>query len=102
MAIAGIVVSAARGHGPAVRRRLLDERNITDVQETRDPCRLAAVLEAPARLMEEATARLLAWDGVLTVDLAMISYEDELTEGKELECPPHRPRRHGQGGVPPA
>jgi hypothetical protein len=43
--------------------------------------------------MEDEISRLLAWEGVLTVDIALLSYEDEVAEGREIRCPPHKPRK---------
>ena len=92
MAIAGLVVLTTQEARDAVRAALQAARNITDVRLGGDACRLAAVLEAPSRAMEDELARLRAWEGVLTVDIALLSYEDELADGGEIRCPPRKPR----------
>ena len=69
------------------------DTKITDVRSGGEPCRLAAVLEAPSQDMEDELSRLLAWEGVLTVDIALLSYEDEVAAGGEIRCPPHKPRK---------
>ena len=99
MAIAGLVVLTTSEARHAVWGALLAEPKITDVSQGGDPCRLAAVLEAPSGDMEDALACLLAWEGVLTVDIALLSYEDEVAEGREIRCPPHKPRKRAAPGA---
>ena len=72
---------------------LTADTNITDVCPGGEPCRLAAVLEAPSQTMEDELSRLLAWEGVLSVDIALLSYEDEVAAGGQIQCPPHKPRK---------
>jgi len=93
MAIAGLVLLTTREARNAVWDALLAAKNITELRPGGDFCRLAAVLEAPARDMEEELLRLREWEGVLTVDIALVSYEDELADGGEIACPPHKPRK---------
>jgi len=93
MAIAGLVLlTTPEGHQP-VWEALSADAKITDVRPGGEACKLAAVLEAPSENMEDELARLLAWEGVLTVDIALLSYEDEVAEGREIRCPPHKPRK---------
>ena len=93
MAIAGLVLLTTQEACHAVLAALRAETQITDISLGGDPCRIAAVLEAPSQDMEDALSRLLAWEGVLTVDIALLSYEDEVAEGGEIRCPPHKPRK---------
>ena len=99
MAIAGLVLLTTPEARSAVLDALLTETGITDVQPGGDPCRIAAVLEAPARNMEDELSRLLAWEGVLTVDIALLSYEDEVEEGGAISCPPRKPRKCAAPGT---
>ncbi len=92
MAVAGIVVLTQEGEEQTVWERLQENPWITDVRPSPEPCRLVAVMEAPSDMLEDELARILAWPEVLTVDPALISYEDELAEKGEIPCPPHRPR----------
>ena len=94
MAIAGLVLLTTQEAYHSVWTALLNERKTTEVRPGGEPCRLAAVFEAPSRDMEDELARMLAWEGVLTVDIAFLSYEDEVAEGGEITCPPHKPRKH--------
>jgi len=93
MAIAGLVVLTTRDACGAVRDALQSAENITDLRPGGDDCRLAAVLEAPAADMEDELARLREWEGVLAVDIALLSYEDELEDGGEIPCPPRKQRK---------
>ena len=93
MAIAGVVVLTTREDCHAVLEALRADAKISDVRIGGEPCKLAAVLEAPSQDMEDELSRLLAWEGVLTVDIALLSYEDEVAEGGEIRCPPHKPRK---------
>ena len=77
----------------SVWESLSADKKISDVCPGGEPCRLAAVLEASSRDMEDELSRLLAWEGVLTVDIALLSYEDEVAAGGEIQCPPHKPRK---------
>ena len=93
MAIAGLVLlTTQEGYYP-VWEALLADTKITEVRPGGEPCRLAAVLEASSRDMEDELTRLLAWEGVLTVDIALLSYEDEVEAGGTIQCPPHKPRK---------
>jgi nitrate reductase NapAB chaperone NapD len=99
MAIAGLVLLTTPEARSAVLEALQAETGITEVKPGEEPCRIAAVLEAPSGDMEEALSRLLAWEGVLTVDIAFLSYEDEVEEGKAIRCPPHKPRKYAAPGT---
>jgi nitrate reductase NapAB chaperone NapD len=99
MAIAGLVLLTTPEARDAVREASLAASNITDVRPGGDFCRLAAVLEAPSRDMEDEMSRILAWEGVLTVDIALLGYEDELAEGGEIQCPPRKPRKCATPGT---
>ena len=99
MAIAGLLLLTTSEASGTVLEALLTETGITDVQPGRDPCRIAAVLEAPAREMENELSRLLAWEGVLTVDIALVSYEDEIEEGEEIVCSSCKPRKCAAPGT---
>jgi nitrate reductase NapAB chaperone NapD len=98
MAIAGIVVLTTEERAQAVAERLRAEPRIADVRASGDPRSLAAVLEVSSRDMEAEMTRILRWEGVLAVQPAMISYEDELERGEKIACPPFLKRR----GTPPA
>ena len=93
MAIAGLVLMTTPEGYQAVLEALSADAKITEVRRVEDPCKLAAVLEAPSQDMEDEISRLLSWEGVLTVDIALLTYEDELAEGKEIQCPPHKSRK---------
>jgi nitrate reductase NapAB chaperone NapD len=93
MAIAGLVVMTTQEGYQPVWEALSADARITDVRPGGESCRLAAVLEASSRDMEDELSRLLAWEGVLTVDIALLSYEDEVAAGGDIPCPPHRPRK---------
>jgi len=92
MAIAGLVLLTTQEDSQSVLEALRADAKITDVSPG-EPCKIAAVLEAPSQDMEDEISRLLAWEGVLTVDIALLSYEDEVAEGREIRCPPHKPRK---------
>ncbi|MDR2694937.1 MAG: transcription initiation protein [Deltaproteobacteria bacterium] len=93
MAIAGLVLLTTTEACAAVLNALQADTRITDAKPGGEPCRLAAVLEAPSQDMEDELSRLRAWEGVLAVDIALLSYEDELADGGEIRCPPHKPRQ---------
>ena len=93
MAIAGVVLLTTREGCQSVFEALRADAKITEVRQGGEPCKLAAVLEAPSQDMEDELSRLLAWEGVLTVDIALLSYEDEVAAGGEIRCPPHKPRK---------
>jgi hypothetical protein len=99
MAVAGIVVSVLPGHEESVERLLRAHPGIAEVRTTRDPLKPVAVLEVPSRDVEDEMERILSWNGVLTVDIAVISYEDEFAEGKTPECPPRKPCRNREPAV---
>jgi nitrate reductase NapAB chaperone NapD len=99
MAIAGLVLLTTPEARNAVWEALQASANITDLRPGGDFCRLAAVLEAPSRDMEDEMSRLLALEGVLMVDIALLSYEDELAEGGEIPCPPRKPRKCATPGI---
>jgi nitrate reductase NapAB chaperone NapD len=99
MAIAGVVLMTTQEARSAVWEALQAATNISDLRPGGDACRLAAVLEAPSQDMEDELSRLRDLEGVLTVDIALLSYEDELAEGGEIRCPPHKPRRRAAPGT---
>jgi len=99
MAVAGLVVLTTQDARNAVRDALQAAKNITDLRPGGDACRFAAVLEAPSQDMEDELARLREMEGVLTVDIALLSYEDELAEGGEILCPPRKPRKSAMPGT---
>jgi nitrate reductase NapAB chaperone NapD len=93
MAIAGLVLLTTQESCAAVWEALQAATNITELRPGGEPGRFAAVLEAPSRDMEDELLRLRALEGVLTVDIALLSYEDELADGLEIQCAPHKPRK---------
>jgi nitrate reductase NapAB chaperone NapD len=93
MAIAGLVLLTTQEARSSIWEALLAAANITELRPGGDPCRFAAVLEAPSQDMEEELSRLRAWDGMLAVDIALLSYEDEMADGGEIRCPPRKPRK---------
>jgi len=93
MAIAGLVLMTTQEGYQAILEALTVETKITEVRPLGEDCRIAAVLEAPSQDMEDEISRLLAWEGMLTVDIALLTYEDEVAEGREIQCPPHKPRK---------
>ena len=97
MAIAGLVIMGVADRMDQVRAALQATPGIVDVQATQDSARLAAVLEAGADRVEAVMAALLEHEGVLTVDLAYLSYEDDLAAGGEIPCPPHKPKKKRDG-----
>jgi nitrate reductase NapAB chaperone NapD len=99
MAIAGLVLLTTPESCGLVQEALQAATNITELRPGGEPCRLAAVLEAPSRDMEDELSRLRAWEGVLTVDIALLSYEDELGEGLKIQCPPYKPRKCAATGA---
>lgn len=96
MAIAGILVQAGAAWASMVRERLAADRDICEVRTTATPGQFVAVLEADSDRVEKEFKRIRAWDGVHTVELAYLTYEDELAEGRDIRCPPWEPR-HGGG-----
>jgi len=93
MAIAGLVLMTTPEGYPAIMEALSGDAKVTDIRPVEEGSRIAAVLEAPSQDMENEISRLLAWEGMLTVDIALLTYEDEVAEGKEIQCPPHKPRK---------
>lgn len=92
MAIVGLLIMGLEEHMDGIRAQLAQEPGIVDVQATEDVARVAAVLETGSDAVEAAMSRMLAWEGVLSVDLAYVSYEDDLDAGG-IACPPHKPRK---------
>lgn len=88
MAVAGLVLMTTLEGFGAVRGQLAVQVGICDVEALEEDCKLVAVLEADSDKVEGIMSDMLGWEGVLTVDVAFISYEDELDAGKELRCPP--------------
>ncbi len=88
MAIAGILVQTDADAAEAVWTRLAVDPRIAEVQRAEVPGRMVAVLEAASDCMEQEFKRLAAWEGVLSVDLAYLTYEDELADGGSIKCPP--------------
>ncbi|MDR0466212.1 MAG: chaperone NapD [Deltaproteobacteria bacterium] len=99
MAIAGLVLLTTPEAYGAVLEALRADEGIADVQPVEEPCRIAAVLEAPSQDMEDALSRILAWEGVLTVDIALLSYEDEVEDGGEIRCPPRKSGKCAAPGI---
>ena len=95
MAIAGIVVTGTEPVGPGMLEGLRAVPGLGDLRRTEDPRKLAAVFEAPSEAMQAGLTGIEALDGVLTVELAFLSYEDDLEERGAIGCPPHR-RRHAR------
>lgn len=93
MAIAGILVQTDTDAAEAVWTQLKADPGIAEAHRSEIPGRLVAVLEAASDRMEQEFRRLAAWDGVLSVDLAYLTYEDELAEGDAIKCPPWE-RKH--------
>ena len=94
MAIAGLLIMAEAAHAAAVQERLRAEPDVVEVRATEDPARLAVVLETASDRVEAAMTALLQWEGVLAVDMAFVSYEDDLDATGGIACPPHKPRKH--------
>ncbi|WP_035068006.1 chaperone NapD [Nitratidesulfovibrio termitidis] len=92
MAIAGILVQTDTDAAEAVWTRLSVDPHIAEAHRAEIPGRMVAVLEADSDRMEQEFKRLAAWDGVLSVDLAYLTYEDELADGGAIKCPPWEPR----------
>lgn len=92
MAIAGIVVTGLREQMAETRKRLEGVPGLAEIHPM-DDAKWAAVLEAPSESMETALSDLKDIEGVLTVDLAFLSYEDDLADRGTIPCPPHKPRR---------
>lgn len=100
MAIVGLVVMGLAEHMEHIRALLDSEPDVVEVQSTKDATRLAVVLETGADKVEGAMSHMLTWDGILTVDLAYVSYEDDLEAGG-IACPPHsahKPRKVREAG----
>lgn len=93
MAIAGVLVMGLRERMTEIRRQMEATPGITAIRATNDDGKWAAVLEAPSENMEAALSALKKMEGVLTVDLAFLSYEDDLTDRGTIICPPHKPRK---------
>ncbi len=93
MAIAGIVVTGLRERMAEISKQMEGVPGLTEMHPVDDGGKWAAVLEAPSEHMETALSDLKDMEGVLTVDLAFLSYEDDLTDRGAIPCPPHKPRR---------
>lgn len=93
MAIAGVLVMGLREQMAEIRRQMEATRGITAIRATNDDGKWAAVLEAPSENMEAALSALKEMEGVLAVDLAFLSYEDDLTDRGTIICPPRKPRK---------
>lgn len=93
MAVAGLVLMTAVEDFGAVRAQLTVQAGICDVEVLEEQCKLVGVLEADSDKLEGIMTAMLAWNGVLSVDVAFINYEDELDAGKEVLCPPHVARQ---------
>lgn len=90
MAVAGLVIMTVREAFAAVREQLTAHPQMTDIESMEEQCKVVAVLETDADKVEQSMTQCLGWEGVLSVDLAFISYEDELAAGKGIPCPPHK------------
>ncbi len=95
MAIAGITIRTTPEAYENVRERLGRAPGVADLRETGTPCILAAVLEAGADRIEDELGALSGWDGVISVGLVSVNYEDELEATGRIACPEHKPRKHG-------
>lgn len=95
MAVAGIIVLCEQPAVKELKARLAAHPAVTDMETVAESCKLVAVLEVESDTVESTMSEILKWEGVLTVDLAFVSYEDELEAGKSIKCPPHIPR-HGK------
>lgn len=93
MAVAGLVIMTVGDAFETVRGQLAAHPQMTDVEAMKEQCKLVTVLETDADKVEHTMTQCLGWEGVLTVDLAFISYEDELAAGKDIPCPPHKARK---------
>lgn len=98
MAIAGLLIMTEAAQRQDVRARLAAAPHVAETRDTEDPFRLAAVLEAPADQVEGAMAAMSTWEGVLAVDLAFLSYEDDLEDKGYIPCAPHKPGVHREPG----
>lgn len=92
MAIVGLVIMGLVESMCDIRAALERAPDVMEVQPTEDVARLAAVLETGAGKVEATMSRMLTWEGVLSVDLAYVSYEDDLEDGG-ITCPPRKPRK---------
>lgn len=97
MAVAGLVLMTTDGDFAALRGQLAAYAGICDVEALEEQCKLVGVLEADSDKVEGVMKSMLDWEGVLTVDVAFISYEDELDAGKEIRCPQHVARIPREG-----
>ena len=66
---------------------------ISALEPIEDTGRFAAVLEAPMLELENTVNEVLALEGVVSVELALLTCEDEVGEEGTIPCPPHKPRK---------
>lgn len=93
MAIAGILVYTAPGTTNDVRTLLEQDACICEVRTTEESDLLAAVLEAPSNRINKECERVGAIEGVLSLGLAYMSYEDDIEETGAVPCPKWEPKR---------
>ncbi|MFI3270659.1 MAG: chaperone NapD [Pseudomonadota bacterium] len=92
MAIVGLVITAAPNQKDTLRMALQAMSGIVDVADTQDAMRLAVVFEAPSQEVNSELKVLQKWECVLAVDIAYLTYEDDIDQGG-IECPPFEPRQ---------
>ena len=93
MAITGLVITPVSGQEEAVAASLAALPYISALQPIEDTGRFAAVVEAPMLEVENAVNEVLAQEGVVSVELALLTCEDEVEENGTIPCPPHKPRK---------
>lgn len=91
MAIVGLVITASPNQKETLRMALKAMSGIVDISDTEDVMRLAVVFEAPSKEVNSELKALQKWECVLAVDVAYLTYEDDLEAG-DIECPPFEER----------
>ncbi|WP_051257781.1 hypothetical protein [Desulfovibrio cuneatus] len=99
MAITGLVITPVGGQEAAVVASLAALPYISALEPIEDTGRFAAVLEAPMLELETTVNEVLALEGVVSVELALLTCEDELGEEGTIPCPPHKPRKLAKAGT---
>lgn len=92
MSIVGLVITAAPEQKETLRMALQAMSGIVDVTDTTDSMRLAVVFEAPSQEVHSELKAMQKWECVLAVDIAYLSYEDDIDNGG-IECPPFEQRQ---------
>lgn len=93
MAITGLVITPVGGQEEAVAACLGTLSFISALEPITDSGSIAAVLEAPMLELEDRVNEILALEGVVSVELALLTCEDEVGEDGTIPCPPHKPRK---------